>query len=257
VNRGARSAGSVRRVGTSSANPRQDTQGASQGAPFQEDGGFGPPRVEVRSSQELGPRARQSIRVLANLVGAAGAGYFAYVTLLAYLQTHRPIGFLFFAQQSVVVVAYLVRRPASVVTLRSTDWLLAFGGTFSPVLLRPDGAHPAWGLTTGLVLQFVGVAICLWSLLALGRSFGFAAADRGLVSRGPYACVRHPLYASYLLLQTGYLLQSVSLRNVAVVLVATACNIGRVVAEERVLAANPAHRAYRRRVRWRMLPGVW
>jgi protein-S-isoprenylcysteine O-methyltransferase Ste14 len=177
--------------------------------------------------------------------------------LAAYLQTHRPIGFLLSAEQMVVVVAYLVRRPARVITRRSGDWLLAFGGTFAPVLLRPDGAHPTGGLEWGLALQFCGVTICLWSFLALGRSFGFAAADRGLVSRGPYRIVRHPIYASYVILQIGYLLQSLSLRNVAVVLLATACNAGRIRAEELVLAANAGYAHYRNRVRWRMLPGVW
>lgn len=205
----------------------------------------------------LPPRARLIVRISANIVGAAGAAYFASVMLSSYLHTHRPIGFLFFAQQMVVVVAYLVRRPASVVTLRSGDWLLAFGGTFGPVLLRPDGAHPPWGLSTGLALQFAGVLIALWSLTTLGRSFGFAAADRGLVSRGPYAVVRHPLYAAYVLLLAGYVLQSISVRNVLVALLVLACDVGRIRAEERILAQNPAHPAYRQRVRWKMLPGIW
>ncbi|HEY6427239.1 MAG TPA: methyltransferase, partial [Acidimicrobiales bacterium] len=95
------------------------------------------------------------------------------------------------------------------------------------------------------------------SFVALGRSFGFAAADRGLVWRGPYRVVRHPIYASYVALLVGYLLQSLSLRNLAVVVLAIACNAGRIRAEERVLATNPAHAAYRRRVRWKVFPGVW
>jgi protein-S-isoprenylcysteine O-methyltransferase Ste14 len=202
-------------------------------------------------------RTQRVVRIVFNLVGAAGAGYFAYVTLDAYLRTHRPIGFLFFAEQMVVVVLYLLRRPARVVTREFGAWLVAFGGTFVPVLLRPDGAHPPWGLQWGLVLQSCGVVICLWSLVVLGRSFGFAAADRGLVQRGPYRLVRHPVYASYVLLQTGYLLQSISLRNLVVVLVAMACTVGRIHAEEGVLATNAAHAAYRRRVPWRMLPRIW
>jgi protein-S-isoprenylcysteine O-methyltransferase Ste14 len=211
----------------------------------------------ARVQHALPPRSQQIVRVSANIVGAAGAAYFAYVTLSAYLHTHRPIGVLFFAQQAVVVVAYLVRRPASAVTLRFGDWLLAFGGTFSPVLLRPDGAHPQWGVSAGLALQLVGVIIALWSLTTLGRSFGFAAADRGLVSRGPYAIVRHPVYAAYVLLLVGYLLQSISIRNALVVLLTISCDVGRTRAEERVLAQNPAYPPYCRRVRWRMLPGVW
>jgi protein-S-isoprenylcysteine O-methyltransferase Ste14 len=213
----------------------------------------GPTRVR----RELPPRSQQVVRISLNIVGAVGAAYFAYVTLAAYLHTHRPIGVLFFAQQAVVVVVYLVRRPASAVTLRFGDWLLAFGGTFSPVLLRPDGAHPQWGLSVGLALQLVGVLLALWSLTTLGRSFGFAAADRGLVSRGPYAVIRHPIYASYVLLLAGYVLQSISLRNALVALLAIGCDIGRIRAEERILGSNPGHPAYCRRVRWRMLPGVW
>ncbi len=224
-----------------------------------ESGELSPPGADLATSWWRDPSARtpRALRVGANLVGAAGAGYFAYVTLDAFLRTHRPIGFLFFAEQMVVVVLYLLRRPARVVTRSFGAWLVAFGGTFIPVLLRPDGAHPAWGLQWGLVLQSCGVVICLWSLAVLGRSFGFAAADRGLVQRGPYRLVRHPIYASYVLLQGGYLLQSISLRNVVVVLLAMACNVGRIRAEEAVLATNDAHGAYRTRVRWRIVPGVW
>ena len=199
----------------------------------------------------------RALRLSANLVGAAGAAYFADVSLHAFLQTHRPIGAALFFEQLLVVLAYLVRRAARVVTRRLGDWLLAFGGTFIPVLLRPGGAHPAWGMHAGLALQVLGLAICFSSFLVLGRSFGFAAGDRGLVTRGPYRLVRHPIYASYLLLQGGYLLQSMSVRNVAVVLAAFACNAGRAIVEDRILADNAAHADYRRRVRWRLVPGVW
>ena len=211
--------------------------------------------LDVRLPQISG--SGRLVRISANVVGAAGAAYFAEVSLHAFLQTHRPIGAAFLFEQTLVVLAYLVRRPAQQVTRRWGDWLLAFGGTFVPVLLRPGGAHPTWGLHAGLVLQVVGLSICISSFLALGRSFGFAAADRGLVQRGPYALVRHPIYASYLLLQVGYLLQSLSLRNVVVVLVAAGCNAGRAVVEDRILSENPAHADYRRRVRWRLVPGVW
>jgi protein-S-isoprenylcysteine O-methyltransferase Ste14 len=202
-------------------------------------------------------RSSRLIRISMNLVGAAGAAFFAEATLQAYLQTHRPLGVAFFAEQMWVVVAYLIRRPARTVSRRWGDWALAFGGTFAGVLLRPFGAHPQWGVTTGLVLQLVGLAICVASFLALGRSFGFVAADRGLVRRGPYAVVRHPIYASYLLLQLGYVLQSISLRNALVVLLASGCNVGRAVVEDRLLATNDEYSDYRNRVRWRLIPGVW
>jgi len=202
-------------------------------------------------------RAARLGRISANLVGAAGAAFFAQATLRVYLQTHRFLGGAFFAEQMWVVVAYLVRRPARAVSRRPVDWLLAFGGTFGGVLFRPDGAHLAWGVTAGFVVQLLGLAICVASFLTLGRSFGFVAADRGLVRRGPYAVVRHPIYASYLLLQSGYLLQSLSLRNAIVMVFASGCNVGRAIAEDRLLATNGQYGGYRRAVRWRIVPGVW
>jgi protein-S-isoprenylcysteine O-methyltransferase Ste14 len=197
------------------------------------------------------------IRILVNLVGAAGAALFAQASIQHYRSTHTLIGAAFVFEQIWIVVAYLVRRPARTVSRRLSDWLLAFFGTFGGVLFRPTGAHPHWGVDAGLGVQVVGLVIAVLSLRALGRSFGFAAADRGLVRRGPYAVVRHPIYASYVLLQLGYLLQSISVRNALVLLFASSCNVGRALAEERLLTDNGQYDAYRAQVRWRVLPGVW
>ena len=208
-------------------------------------------------SGALSHRRMRLVGIGTNVVGAVGAFYFADASLRSYLHTHRLIGAAFFAEQMWVVVAYLIRRPARLASHRVGDWLLAFGGTFGGVLLRPDGAHLRWGLDAGLAVQLAGLALCIASFLALGRSFGFAAADRGLVARGPYAVVRHPIYTSYFVLLTGYLLQSLSVRNAAVVAMVTAFNVGRARAEDRLLAENVDHGPYRARVRWRFLPGVW
>jgi protein-S-isoprenylcysteine O-methyltransferase Ste14 len=197
------------------------------------------------------------VRISMNIVGAVGAAYFAKATLQFYLHTRHLIGAAFFVEQMWVVVAYLIRRPARMVSRRLGDWLLAFGGTFGGVLFRPIGAHPRWGVDIGLDVQLIGLAICVVSFLALGRSFGFAAADRGLVRRGPYALIRHPIYASYLLLQSGYVLQSLSFWNALVMVMVTTCNVGRILAEDRLLATNEHHGIYRAQVRWRLLPGVW
>jgi protein-S-isoprenylcysteine O-methyltransferase Ste14 len=199
----------------------------------------------------------RAARIVVNVAGAAGAALFAQASLRFYLETHRLIGALFVVEQAWFVVAFLVRRPARAVSRGLGSWLLAFGGTFGGVLFRPAGAHPGWGVTAGLALQLAGLALCIVSLGALGRSFGFVAADRGVKTRGPYALVRHPIYAAYLVIQAGYLLQSVSARNVMVLVLASACNIGRALAEERLLARTAAYRAYRRKVRWRLIPGLW
>ena len=197
------------------------------------------------------------VRISANVVGAIGAAFFARAGYVHYLDTHSLFGGGFFAEQIWIVAAYLVRRPASVVTQRAGDWLLAFGGTFGGVLLRPTGTHPHWGIVVGLVLQVVGLAICVASFAALGRSFGFAAADRGLVQRGPYAFVRHPIYASYFLLLFGYFLQSMSVRNALIVVFVLSCDVGRALVEEHLLVTSSSYANYRTRVPWKLFPGLW
>jgi protein-S-isoprenylcysteine O-methyltransferase Ste14 len=205
-------------------------------------------------------------RVVVNLSGAVCAAYFARASLAYYLATHRLIGGLFFIEQAWFVLAFAVRRPprrpaaieaGSGLSTRLAPWLLAAGGTFGGLLLRPSGLHSQWGVDAGFALQLIGLVIAIVALVTLGRSFGFVAADRGLVTRGPYAVVRHPVYASYIIIQTGYLVQSISLRNVIVLTGATACNIGRALVEERVLASAPGYARYRERVRWRLIPGLW
>ncbi len=196
-------------------------------------------------------------RAVVNLAGAASAALFARASLLFYLQTHRLIGVVFFVEQAWFVTAFLIRRPPRSVATSSGPWLLAVGGTFGGLLLRPSGAHPPWGVTAGLISQLAGLALALTALIFLGRSLGLVAADRGLVTRGPYAVVRHPVYAAYFLIQAGYLMQSVSLRNAIVVTFAMCCNVGRIYAEERLLAGAEGYQEYARRVRWRLVPGVW
>jgi len=202
-------------------------------------------------------RTERLVRFGVNLAGAVGAALFAQASIQFFVRTHSLVGGLFVIEQTWFAVAFLIRRPPRVVSHRIGSWLLAAGGAYGGLLLRPDGAHPGWGVTAGFVLQLTGLLIAITSLLVLGRSFGFVAADRGLKTSGPYAIVRHPIYASYFLIQCGYLLQSPSVRNAVVVAFATACNVGRALAEERVLAGSADYLAYSQRVRWRLFPFVW
>ena len=77
------------------------------------------------------------------------------------------------------------------------------------------------------------------------------------MTRGPYGRSGHPVYAGYLVIQVGYAVQAVSWRNAAVVIFVTACNIGRIMAEERVLSGSPTYRSYQQVVRFRLVPGLW
>ena len=216
--------------------------------------------MRTRGGRRARGRPASTIRRrLVDVAGVAVVSLAARQALLSYLNGHRPIGVVFFVQQVWVAMAFLWRRPASIVSRRPMEWIATYGGTFGGFLLRPVGLHPRWGLDAGLALQIVGLVAWGVAFFALGRSFGLVPANRGLVTGGLYGRVRHPLYTSYMLAQLGYLAQSISWWNGLVISVVWTCQVIRALAEERLLGrSHPlAYSEYRARVRWRLVPGLW
>ena len=79
-------------------------------------------------------------------------------------------------------------------------------------LTVPLQAHIAV-LVIGSLLYFPGMGLALWGLLALGRNYfvstGLGAQlfiNQSLVTNGPFAIVRHPMYAGLILAASGSLL---------------------------------------------------
>jgi len=77
-----------------------------------------------------------------------------------------------------------------------------------------------------------------------------------LDTHGPYGFVRHPIYVGWLLLV--WCVPVMTGTRLAFAVISTAYLVVAVPLEERDLARTfPEYGAYRRRVRWRMLPGVY
>ena len=86
------------------------------------------------------------------------------------------------------------------------------------ILWRPlPLSLPVWGrvlsLTLGSVILFPGLAFIIWGRLTLGRMYNVSSGfgvrlyeDQRLVTDGPFAVVRHPMYLGILLLALGGIL---------------------------------------------------
>jgi protein-S-isoprenylcysteine O-methyltransferase Ste14 len=130
------------------------------------------------------------------------------------------------------------------------------GALVIPLLMRPVLEHPGMLLGLGIALETAGVVLSQVARLCMGRCFGVLPANRGIVSSGPFAFIRHPVYLGWLVLTLGFVLANPNLLNIAC-LAATPIFVGwRIVLEERLLARDPEYRAYARKVRYRLIPGI-
>ncbi|HTQ15266.1 MAG TPA: isoprenylcysteine carboxylmethyltransferase family protein [Rhizomicrobium sp.] len=121
---------------------------------------------------------------------------------------------------------------------------------------------PPWANILGAGLMALGFA----ATTVVFRHNSFAApvvriqAERGqrVIDTGPYAVIRHPMYAAAVPYLAGIPLLLGSWIGLAVVPVFVAGVSVRAIFEERTLARElPGYAEYMRRVRFRLIPGVW
>jgi len=84
------------------------------------------------------------------------------------------------------------------------------------------------------------------------------APDQSVISTGPYALVRHPMYAGGLVMLLGMPIALGSWWGLLVIVAMTPALIWRLVDEEKFLARNlPGYVEYQEKVRYRLIPRVW
>jgi protein-S-isoprenylcysteine O-methyltransferase Ste14 len=170
---------------------------------------------------------------------------------------YRIIATLIWAMFAVLVL----RRPQAIVRNRSlvavTAALVSCVVTLPLGLATPIGSGAR--LAVADVLLLCGAAFSLYSLLVLGRCFSLLADARGLVTKGPYELVRHPLYLGELTAMLGFALGAKQLLVTMAAWIALACvQAVRAHQEERALTmAFPDYRAYAKAVPYRIVPGIY
>ena len=138
---------------------------------------------------------------------------------------------------------------------------------FVGLLLVPAIDHRfGWSRMSSLVVigGDVLVAVGFAGILRVFRENSFSAAtvevapDQIVVSTGPYAIVRHPMYAAATVLMTGIPVALGSWWGLAVMAGIVPLLVWRLLHEERILAEQlPGYRDYLTKVRWRLVPYVW
>jgi protein-S-isoprenylcysteine O-methyltransferase Ste14 len=121
-------------------------------------------------------------------------------------------------------------------------------------------AVPVGGVVAGDAL--VAIGFYLIALVYRANTFSSAtieiAENQKVISSGPYALVRHPMYASGILFLFGTPLALGSYWGLVPLVAMMPFLIWRLLAEERFLARNlPGYSEYQKRVSYRLFPFVW
>jgi protein-S-isoprenylcysteine O-methyltransferase Ste14 len=208
--------------------------------------------------------------VMASLLFAA-AGTFDYWQAWTFLAVYFTA--------SLVITLYLMKEDPALLTRRMSGGpfaekepvqriIMSFASIgFIGLLVLPGIDHRwAWSKMP------IDVAIAGDLLVALGwlgiflvfreNSFSSAtielAADQRVISTGPYALVRHPMYVSGLVMLLGIPVALGSWWGVLIIAAIVPALVWRLLDEERFLASNlPGYTAYQGRVRYRLLPLIW
>ncbi|MGZ3498340.1 MAG: methyltransferase family protein [Vulcanimicrobiaceae bacterium] len=221
-----------------------------------------------------GDLGRKTIVALVTVLALIGAIIFLPAWTLNYWQAW--VFLAVYAICNVFVVAYLWKNDRALLQRRMSAgpaaerspsqkiimFLVSIG--FIALLVVSALDHRLrWSNVTPVVAVFgdILVALGFYIELLVLRANSFAAAtievasDQKVISTGPYAVVRHPMYAGGALLLFGIPLALGSYWGLAVLAAMMPALIWRLFDEEAFLAKNlPGYEEYQSKVRWRLLP---
>lgn len=147
-----------------------------------------------------------------------------------------------------VIVATMLLSLAAMPVLSAIDHRVAWSQVPPSVVILGDVL---------IVTAYVGFYFVLRENTYGGATVEVTEGQR-VVSTGPYAIVRHPMYSWALVMMPGIPLALGSLWGLLPVVPAVAGVVWRLLDEERFLARNlPGYEDYMRKVRYRLVPFVW
>jgi protein-S-isoprenylcysteine O-methyltransferase Ste14 len=219
-------------------------------------------------------RAFGGLAILVLVTGAllfAAAGTFDYWQACAFLAIYFTV--------SLAITLYLMKKDPALLARRmsggpfaekepSQRIIMSFASIgFIGLLVLPGLDHrfgwsqmPANVAIAGdilVVLGWIGIFFVFRE-----NSFSSAtielAADQRVISTGPYALVRHPMYAAALVMLLGMPIALGSWWGVLTMAAVVPAVVWRLLDEERFLARNlPGYAEYQSKVRYRLLPLAW
>ena len=157
---------------------------------------------------------------------------------------------------AIMGILSFVRTPPRSTMVNVYTMAATAGMLFLPCFMRPVGASSGGLALAGVAFELFGIALTQVARVYMGRSFGILPANRGVVSKGPFSLIRHPIYFGWMVLSIGYAMSYPTARNILLILVTLPFMVWRIEQEETHLSEDPEYCTYEKRVQFRLWPGL-
>lgn len=152
----------------------------------------------------------------------------------------------------VVTIIFANRKESESADVISGKSIVIYAHCLLPLFVTKGDVQLISATSCGLV-ALTGLVISVFALTDLWDAFGIVPANRGIVKRGFYRWVRHPIYLGYCVTGLAVLLFSFSMPQLLIFTLLVAGFIYRINAEEALLVKDPSYCDYQTNVRYRLL----
>ena len=193
---------------------------------------------------------------LSNVVAALLWCYYLFNSGKGYLEHGQSIFLLFLFRNSLIVILFLFRREAKNISLNPRHWIIAFSTTVFAFAFKMNETVPLLAPFISNTLFVIGATLACYAVFNLGKSWGIVPANRGIVTDELYKFIRHPIYASYIVMDIAMVLSAFSWFNVLLFVSLLILFNLRASYEENFLKNDPVYQKYCEKVRYRFIPGI-
>ena len=187
-------------------------------------------------------------------IGALVHGGLEIGPLVELLGLCLPMGFAGLLILLVLIRTLPIKKSSGIVPRAVA--LIGYGSGMA-ILILPPAALPLWLEAVSIAIVLPGLCAVIASFIWLRRSFSILPEARRLVTGGPYAFIRHPVYLFEEITLFGVMLQFMQPWAFLIFVLQLCFQLARIPFEERVLTdAFPQYAEYSARTS-RLIPGIY
>jgi len=194
---------------------------------------------------------------LTNFLWALISIALAIIALLESLNYHDIQGIIYFLLHLQAGILFLLRYREQQRSRNVMAYLVAIMSTFYVYFFEFDIDEAGIIYPLGPLLTLFGSIFCFIATCSLGRCYGVLPISRGVQVKGMYSFVRHPIYLSYMIMDTGIILSYPMIWNWCLFFIALTLFTIRIHYEEQVMKSFPEYEAYQTKVRFKLVPGLY